>query len=81
MTMVKVKDKNFDISTLKDNNKTYNSYKSRANILITTFQLCLLRKTLYVLPNLDSSPYPSIDSLIDTVLKWNCLNTMWSRRT
>ena len=60
----KVKDKHFDIPTLKDNNGTYNSYESRANILNNHLST---KENTDNLPNLDSSPYPSIEPVIVTV--------------
>ena len=58
---------NFGIPTLKDSNGTYTSYESRENILNNYFSTVFTKENVVNLPNLDSSPYPSIDPLNVTV--------------
>ena len=58
---------NFGIPTLKDNNGTYNSYESRANVLNNYFSTVFTKESTDNLPTLDCSPYPPNDPLIITV--------------
>ena len=66
-SLLSKRQENFGIPTLKDNNGTYNSYESGADILNNYFSTEFTKESTDNLPNLDSSHYPSIDPLIVTV--------------